>query len=328
MTCALCGLLGAFVGKWKSPTPAVTDAATTVKAPNSSPSALVPTVKPPPFTSAIASMDWVRAQMEKGDTTAAERLFWKDAGLTDEQRLDLAKVLVSNFRRMDPRVVARILLGLPSGNGLLWQFFSQWSGSDAEGALLFIEALPADRLNTVGVLQSSAFGLAGLPAERVTSFAAILNDEGRSYLAEGLVQFADQVGSWRNTSAILSKLNTQPQKGSLSAEWALGTRLAEIDPQAIQSQIAAETNPAKQAEMLGGYAWVTGIHDPSRGLELDAQIQNREVREDHAGHHVKHWLQSDRAAALAWLRSDAARQLMDAEQRCKLLNLYSKEVAP
>jgi len=318
MTCALCSLLGVFVGKWKSPTLAVTDAAKTVKAPKSSPSALVPTVKPPPFTSAIASMDWVRAQMEKGDTTAAERL-------------DLAKVLVNNFRRMDPRVIASIILGLPRGeesDHLLWSFITDWSISDAEEALRFIEALPSDRMNTIGVLQNAAFGLTRLPAERVLAFAAKLDDKGRAYIAEGLVALADQAGSWRNTSVILDKLNVTPQKDSLSAEWRLGMQLAEIDPQALESRIAAETDILKHDELLHGYAMHVGLHNPLRGLELEVQIQQPEKRAKQITNRVEYWLTNDRAAALAWLRSDAARQLMDSDKRNELLSFYPKEVAP
>ncbi len=329
MTSALCGLLGAFVGVWNRPLPAVTDAAKTVKAPKFSPSALVPTVKPPPFTSAIASMDWVRSQMEKGDITAAERLFWKDAGLTDEQRLDMAKVLLSNFRRMDPRVVARILLGLPRGDQtdrLLWRFLSDWSNYDADDALRFIEVLPADRLNTVGVLHNSASGFVRLPAQRVLALASRLNDEGRSYLAEGLVGLSDQMGSWRNTKAILDQLNVKPQKDAISPEWFLGRQLAEIDPQALESQIATETDPMKLDKLFEGYASHIRRFDPERGLAALAQMQHPEPPD--VTRHVENWLTSNRAAALTWLQSDSARQLMDHEARTRLLRLYQMEAAP
>jgi hypothetical protein len=55
--------------------------------------------KPPTFTSVTASMDWVRKELSQGNTSAAERLFRHDAGLTPEQRLALAKELVRDFRR-------------------------------------------------------------------------------------------------------------------------------------------------------------------------------------------------------------------------------------
>jgi hypothetical protein len=332
LTTTLCAVLGAIAGRQTRPVVMETVVAASTK-PVISPTQAAASfqAKPPPFTSSTASMEWVRAQMEKGDTTAAERLFHKDAGLTDDQRLSLAKELVSNFRRQHPRVLARILMSLPRGEAsdrLLWSFLSQWCAQDADDALHFIEALPTDRLNSMGVLHQAAFGLATLPAERVAAFAARLDYEGRSYLAEGLVAYADQIGSWRNTTAILSKLNAQPRKESLSSGWPLATHLAELDPQAIESQIAAEADPGRRADMLCGYAWITGLRDPPRGLELDAQIQNQGVREEQVGNHVERWLQSERAAALSWLHSDAARQLMNSEQRTKLLNHYPKEAAP
>ncbi|MBL9130439.1 MAG: hypothetical protein JNG86_04520, partial [Verrucomicrobiaceae bacterium] len=110
-TSALCLALGAAVGRSmknetqasESPPEAIT------KAPAASHAASL-RAKPPPFTSSTASMEWIRAQMEKGDTTAAELFFRKDAGLTDEQRMALARQLVQNGRRMDPRVLARIVM--------------------------------------------------------------------------------------------------------------------------------------------------------------------------------------------------------------------------
>ena len=84
----------------------------------------------------------------------------------------------------------------------------------------------------------------------------------------------------------------------------------------------------KRDELLQGYAWMTGIHDPARGIELDAQIQNPKVREKQTSLHTGHWLERDRAAALAWLQSDDAGRFMSREQRAKLLSAYHLEVAP
>ncbi|MBE7497520.1 MAG: hypothetical protein HS117_21455 [Verrucomicrobiaceae bacterium] len=284
---------------------------------------------PPPFTSATASMDWVRTQMDKGDTTAAERLFHQDAGLTDDQRLDLAKALASNFRRMDPRVLARIILGLPRGekaDHLFWRFIADWCSYDAEDALRFIELLPSDRLNTTGVLHNAAFGLCRLPAERVLAFAGHLDDQGRAYLAEGLIAVADQAGSWRNTTAILDRLNAKPQQDAISPEWFLGRHLAEIDPQAFESRFAAETDALKHDKLIEGYTSSISRLDPERSIQMLAQMQH--PKPDQITNRVEQWLTSDRAAALAWLQSDGARQHMDREARARLLRLYQRESAP
>ena len=233
-TASFCFALGAFAGWWCGPSataPGVANA--TARPAPILPGTTSPAAKPPPFTSTTASMEWVRARMQNGDTTAAERFFRRDAGLTDEQRLGLARELMQNARRMDPNVLARIILGLPRGEAadrLLWRLVTDWSANDAEAALLFIETLPPDRLNTVGVLTNSAFGLSLLPAERVLALAARLDDKGRACLAEGLVGFADQGGSWRNTTAILAGLNDAPQADAISAGRMLGMRLAEIAP--------------------------------------------------------------------------------------------------
>ena len=137
-----------------------------------------------------------------------------------------------------------------------------------------------------------------------------------------------KAGSWRNTSAILDNLNVTPQKETSTAEHQLGSHLADISPQAIESRIAAETDPRKRDELLHGYAWVTGINNPQRGLELDAQIVNPEARAKVAQRHASIWLESDRAAALAWLQSNAAAQLMEREERSKILRSYHLEATP
>jgi hypothetical protein len=330
MTCMLAALAGWAVGIWGNPEQAKKSAKLVQTAKVEARAEPMP-ARTQRFSSVTASMEWVRIQMEKGDVTAAERLFQSDAGLSAEQRLAMAQELVKNARRMDPRLLARIILGLPRSDAsdrLLWRLVSDWSTNDAEDALRFIETLPADRLNTAGVLTNSAFGLSKLPAERVLAFAAQLDDKGRAYLAEGLVGFADQGGSWRNTTAILAKLNVTRQKESQSMEWQLGVSLAEIEPEVVESQIRAETDAVKREEMLGGYAWITGLNDPPRGIELDGQMQNTERRAKNLSHHVMEWLQCDRAAALAWLQSADARQLMKRDERALLLRHYGMEAAP
>lgn len=286
---------------------------------------------PPPFTSITASVDWVRAQMRQGNPGAAELLFRHDAGLTPDQRLALAKELVRDFRRYDPRSLARIVLSLPRGeesDRLLWSLIATWSGEDAEGVLHFIEALPADRLNTIGVLQNAAWGLCRLPADRVLAFAARLDEKGRAHIAEGLVAFANQAGSWRNTQAILDGLNVPPQKDSLSAEWRLGMQLGELAPDVLESRIAAEADVLKHDELLTGYAMHVGLHDPARGLELEMQIRQPEKRAEQITRRVEYWLANDRAAALAWLRSDTAHQWVKPEKRTEWLNLYHPNEVP
>lgn len=286
--------------------------------------------KPPPFTSVTASMEWIKRQMEAGRFEAADLLFRPDAGLSQEQRFELAENLVRQYRRMEPWMLGRILLSLPPGDSttrLLSLLVTDWCGDDADDALRFMETMPADRLNTI-LLENAAFGLARLPAERVLAFAAKLNDKGRAYLAGGLAGFADQAGSWPNTSAILSKLDAKQHKEAVSAEWYLAVNLADNAPQDIGLLMAAETNPAKRAELFGGYAWIVGSRDPAQGVLLDAQIENLEMREGHLRRHVNEWLKTDRAAALAWLQSAGAAQLMKPEQRAQFLKTNGLEVSP
>lgn len=329
LTTSLCVVIGVLAGRQHQTSEPVKTTAPTAASIKPSSHIAKFTAKPPPFTSAVASMAWIRAQLAKGDTTAAEQLFRRDAGLTDEQCLALATVLVGDFRRVEPRVVARILLGLPRGqeaDRLLWRFLSDWSNYEADDALRFIELLPSDRLNCAGVLHNSASGFVRLPAERVLAFASRLNDQGRSYLAEGLVGLSDQIGSWRNTKAILDQLNVKPQKDAISPEWFLGSQLAEIDPQALERQIAAETYPMKLDKLFEGYASHLRRFDPERGLAALAQMQQPEPPE--ITRHVENWLTSNRTAALIWLQGNAARQLMAADDRARLLRLYQKEAAP
>jgi hypothetical protein len=330
ITTTLCVVLGAIAGKWSQP------AITVVEKPNEPAHAVIRSQAaslrsmPPPFTSVTASVEWVRAEMRKGNLNAVELLFRHDAGLTPEQRLALAKELVRDFRRYDPRSLGRIVLGLPpseEADHLLWTLIATWSGADAEGVLHFIEALPADRLNTVGVLQNAAWGLCRLPADRVLAFAARLDEKGRAYIAEGLIAFANQAGSWRNTQSILDGLNVRPQKDTLTAEWRLGYQLAEIDPQAVESRIAAETDAFSRDELINGYASAISDREPARCLELLAQTSAPDKRAERITSRVEQWLTCDRATALAWLQGRESAAFMPAEQRTKLLKSYGLEAA-
>lgn len=330
LTTTACAMLGALAGYQQKPA-AIEEASTASAKPatlRSKAASLSP--RPPPFTSVTASINWVRAEMRKGNLNAVEVLFRHDAGLTSEQRLALAKELVRDFRRHDPRSLGRIVLGLPpseEADHLLWNLIATWSGEDAEGVLRFIEALPADRLNTVGVLQNAAWGLCRLPADRVLAFAARLDEKGRAYIAEGLIAFADQAGSWRNTQSILDGLNVRPQKDTLTAEWRLGYQLAEIDPQAIESRIAAETDAFSRDELINGYASAISDREPARCLELLAQTSAPDERAERITSRVEQWLTSDRATALAWLQGRESAAFMPAEQRTKLLKSYGLEAA-
>lgn len=321
------------MGIWNRPEPRVAEPKAEKKQPAKPPVAASVDVfyePPPSFSSVTASLEWVWSRMDKGDVAAAETLFLKEANITDEQRGQIALQLLQNFRRFDPRVLARIVLSLPRGKTAdmaLNKLISEWSRYDSEDVLRFLETLPEDRVNSVQ-LTSAAFGLARLPAERVAAFAATLDDNGRSYLADGLVESANQAGSWRNTSAILSKMNAEGRKDAVPVEWTLGVSLSDIAPEEIERRIASETDPVKRDQLLAGHAWVAGIRDPERGIRLDAQIELPQVRANNLERHTGDWLETDRNAALAWLQSTAAKQLMSLEVRAKFLKAYELEAAP
>ncbi|GEP41610.1 hypothetical protein BGE01nite_09010 [Brevifollis gellanilyticus] len=284
--------------------------------------------KPPPFVSVTASMEWVKRQMEKGDFEAAELLFRQEAGLTLEQRLDMAEQLLRNYRRMEPRVLARLLLSLPEGDArsrMLNQLFFQWASDDADDAMRCLEGMPAEQLKKFP-LHNTGLGLSRLPAERVLAFAAKLDDRGRAFLAEGLAGSVDELGSWSNTSAMLAGLNLKPDGEAVSTEWVLAVNMTRLAPAEAEAYIAAESDPARRAELLGGYAWIAGVDDPVRGILLDAQIESGKMREGHFRRHVNAWLSTDRAAALAWLRGDEAAQILSPEQRAAFFRSNGLEV--
>lgn len=329
LTTALCALVGALMGSWRRPGEEREISPAVVISTAVAPAGELPGM-PPPFVSVAASMEWVRGRLEKGDFGAAELLFRPGAGLTEAQRLELAEQLVRQYRKMDPRVLARIVLSLPEGAAATRaanQLFTQWCADDADDALRCLETLPADRLNTI-LLHNAGFGLARLPAERLLAFAARLNDKGRAFLAEGLATFADQAGSWWNTAAVLAKLPRKPDKDAVSVEWQIAVNLATVAPQEAERLITAEPDLTKRADLLGGYAWVTGMSDPARGIELDALIVDAKMREGHLQRHVGEWLGTDRAAALAWLQGAEAARIMSPEQRAHFHRINGLEVAP
>jgi hypothetical protein len=329
-TLMACAMLGAVVGVQSSPSVTPKKSRASSQAPIGIHQTAFHGAKAPRFTSIDASVSWIRQEIEKGNCGAAELLFQEDSGLTPEQRLRLAKELVRDFRRHDPWVLSHIVMVLPPGpeaDIVLGSLVAEWSREDAEGALRFLERLPPERLNTVRVLQNAAFGLCRLPAERVLAFASRLTDKGRAYLAEGLTAFANQAGSWRNSSAILSQLNAKPHEDVISAEYYMGMHLAEIAPEVMKGQISAETDVLKRDEMLRGYASRVRKSDPVQGMELCAQISKQEVRQPELETHVELWLRSDRTAALTWLQGENAWQQLPAELRSKLLKSYGWEAA-
>ncbi len=323
-------MLGAVMGSWSRPVQQLEASESPDLSRPPAPAAPVKELpsKLPPFTSVAASMEWVKREMEKGHFEAAEVLFRPEAGLMLEQRLDLAENLVRNYRRTDPRVLARVLLSLPEGEArsrMLNQLFYQWAADDADDAMRCLEAMPAEQLKRFP-LHNTGLGLSLLPAERVLAFAAKLDERGRGFLAEGLAGAVDELGSWTNTSAMLAGLHLKPEEKGVSAEWQIAVGLARFAPQEAEALIAAETDPARRAQLFGGYAWSAGIDDPAQGILLDAQLAPGTMREGHFRRHVNGWLSTDRASALAWLQGAEAAQILSPEQRAQFLKINGLEV--
>lgn len=105
-------------------------------------------------------------------------------------------------------------------------------------------------------------------------------------------------------------------------------QLGELAPDVLESRIAAEADVVKHDELLTGYAMHVGLHDPARGLELEMQMRQPEKRTEQITRRVEYWLANDRAAALAWLRSDTAHQWVKPEKRTEWLNLYPMNAVP
>ena len=122
-------------------------------------------------------------------------------------------------------------------------------------------------------------------------------------------------------------MNVVPKKDTLPAEWRHGDQLAEIDPQAIESRIAAESDAFTRDELINGYASAISDREPARCLELLAHTSAPDERAERITFRVEQWLTTDRATALAWLQGRESAAFMPAEQRTKLLKSYGLEAA-
>lgn len=283
----------------------------------------------PTFASQREAHQWLLDAIRSGRFDHIEALFRPDSGLSMSLQLDLASDLVQNYRRIDPWVVGRIVARLPEEKrrATLTNLVTPWCMDDAEDGLRFLETLPPERLNSI-LLHNACFGLSHLSADRLLLFAQRLTDEGRAYLAEGLATFADQSGSWANTSLVLSRLDPKPGTKAIPFQQQLATNLAHSAPEMIEERIAAEPDPQKRDAWLTGYSWVIGRSDPEAALTLDARIGDTKTREAHFRQHLTRWLKTDRAAALNWLVSDSARAALTAEQRRHWLERFAKEDRP
>jgi len=334
-TTALCLLLGAAVATQQRPPTAgveVSDAAPLVDQidPISVAAPSEPPLIAPSFASHRAAHEWLLEAIRSARFDHIEALFRPESGLSISRQLDLAGDLVQNYRRIDPRVVGRIVLRLPQERKsivALNDLVTRWCQDDAEEALRFLETLPPERLNTI-LLHNASWGLSQLPADRLLMFAQRLNDQGRAYLAEGLATFAEQSGSWSNTSLALSRLDPKPEAKAIPFQQQLGGNLARTAPALIEQHLAAEPDARKRDAWLTGYSWVIGLADPAAALPLDARMSHPETREKHLRQHLTRWLKTDRTAALTWLMSDAARASLTPEQRQHWLQRYGMEAAP
>ena len=271
--------------------------------------------------------EWVRERLEAGQTEVAHAAFLKIESL--EVRQGIAAAFAADSQYLDPGFVTRMVMSLPPGpaaDKALGRLLSEWSSLDADEALRFMETLPVERFNDLS-LGSCAFGLGQLPAERVAAFVGKLDPKARGWFMEVLLGTLDQTGSWTNLQRIMDLVSFTSSKDSIP-DFFLGMRIAEAAPLRVEAWIREETNPIRRDQLISGYTRSRENGEPAAAVRWDVQIQDADTRREEVRRHLHRWLETDRAAALAWLRGSEARSLLPMEQRSPLLRSYGLEAAP
>lgn len=270
--------------------------------------------------------DWIRKRYVDGQPELALAAFLKIPSLKIRQGLALA--FATDSKNMDPHFVGRLILSLPAGGAsdkAFARLINDWTNIDADEALRFMEKVPVERFNDV-VLDYTVFGLCQLPAERVAAFVNKLGGKERAWFLETAMITRDQTGSSRNVQRIKELVSATPAKEEVS-RFLVDPEVAAAEPRQLEQWIAEEIDPVRRDRLISGYAR-SKLTQPEASLRWAAQIRDTEKKRSEQGWHLREWLESDRAAALAWLQGREARELVQTEHRASLLRSYGLEAAP
>lgn len=287
-----------------------------------------PEAKPLPVAASPQELkDRVCKQHLAGHDEAALAVFLAHPSLAERQGIAMA--LATNGRDMDPHFVARLVLSLPPGeetDKALGRLLTEWSSWDAEEALNFMATLPPERFNAWS-LGSAGFHLSQLAPEKVSAFAMRLDASARGRLLEYLAGSVGQTGSWQNLSKIM-ELVPATTTGDSIPDFFLGMNLARIEPRQVERWIAEETDTRRRDQLISGYTRHLERNDPVTALRWDGKIVAEKEREAEFDRHLRDWLETDRMAALAWLRGEEARSILPSTNRSFWLRRYGLEGAP
>lgn len=281
----------------------------------------------PPMAGTQAEIkDWIRKCYVNGQPDLAMAAFLKIPSL--EIRQFIAFAFANESKNIDPHFVGRMILSLPAG-GFSDQAFARlindWTTIDADEALQFMETVPVERFNDV-VLDYAVFGLCQLPAERVAAFVNKLGGKERAWFLETAMITRDQTGSSRNAQRIKELVSPTPAEEIVS-RFVVDTEVTEAEPRLVEQWITEETDPVRRDRLISGYAR-SKTKQPEAALRWAAQIRDTDKKQSEQGWHLRQWLESDRAAALAWLQGREGRELVQTELRASLLRSYRLEAAP
>lgn len=284
---------------------------------------------PAPPALAFASREeltaWLKPECQRGHSEAVIAAYRE---VKDEAaRTTIVDELVAD-RRSDFKVVARLIQSeQPSKDWdkRMTMLLAVWFRMDALEALQLTETLPPERLHNYQ-LNNVGPGLATLPADRVAAFANRLDDQTRAALAGGLTEMLNQSGSARNTQRILDLMKAWHSQDAIP-DCFVGTELGMANPAQLEQRISSETDSDRRDLMINGYTRNFEHQQPLKALEWDMKITSHEMRAEEQHRHLIFWLERQRDAALAWLKSGDGAEKVAANVRTSLLNIYREEAA-
>lgn len=195
-----------------------------------------------------------------------------------------------------------------------WVVWS-YQETNPDEAMSLMESLPLEQMD------ASFFDARAnlyFPAEAAGRIASRLTGKSRENLLSQVFKSAFLVNG-RQLQAQLDAIELQPEDGP--AIKPVMRRMMKYTPDSALAWADSLPESPLRDHVMAEASDAIGEHDRQRALQMAAGVQDEKLRVTTMRSQMESWLQNNRTAAIAWLKS-AEEDIMPAEERSRWLRLY------
>lgn len=203
----------------------------------------------------------------------------------------------------------------PKRSAEAWKGIIQsYDESNPDLATALMESLPLEQMDPKFFDRRSNFGL---PADAAGRIAARLTGKSREIFLQRAFDNSYLLNG-RALQSLLNAVELQPEDGPAVEK--VMQRMMQFTPDSALAWADALPESPLRDHVIAEASESIEERDRPRALQMAASVQDEKLRMNSMRSHMESWLQNDRTAAIAWLKS-AEGNLMPADERARWLRL-------